>query len=124
MITRRPLQVASCASRAIMSRKLWGVVGLLLAAGAGFGYFHVLWHVYGNQTLEYANATYTVSTFESVFLYWFSGLGLLVTVGLTLGLTLLLPEIKWRIPDWSLALIPVAVLAAIAIPWLVFRGAP
>jgi 4-amino-4-deoxy-L-arabinose transferase-like glycosyltransferase len=102
-------------------RWLWGVAALLLAAGAAIGCRQILWQVYGHSAVEYAATAYGLSSFEAAIYFWTGGLGLLVTIGLTLGGALLLPA-GFRVPNRSLALIPLAAAAALAARIFVFHG--
>jgi hypothetical protein len=102
-------------------RWLWGVAALLLAAGAAMGCRQILWHVYEHSAVEYGATAYGLSSFEAAVYFWTGGLGLLVTMGLTLGGALLLPA-GFRVPNRSLALIPLAAAAALAARLFVFHG--
>jgi hypothetical protein len=96
------------------------ICGFLLAFIAGAGYFQVIWKIYRAAGMDYGSPPYSVGVFESNFLYWFAGCGLLITVGLTVGLGLLLPR-GFRLPNWSLAMIPLAVVLALAARFWVFQ---
>src|SRR5437870_5357858 len=103
--------------------RLWGVGALLLAIGAGVGFYQIVWKVYHGQITDYGVLPYTAGALESSFLYWFAGLGLLATIGLTVGLALLLPP-ALTVPDWSRALILLAVALALAVRFLILQQSP
>lgn len=104
-------------------RRVWSVASLLLAVGAGSAFYSILWRLYAGQVLDYGSAPNTVGWFEGTVFYWFGGFGLLATVGLSLGLTLLFPS-GFRIPNWSLAMIPLVVTLALAAKFFVLQRAP
>ena len=104
-------------------RRTWGVAALLLALGAGAAFYSILWKLYAGQVLDYGAAPFTIGWFEGTVYYWFGGFGLLATVGLTLGLTLLFPN-GFRIPGGSLAMIPLVVALALAGKFFVLQRAP
>ncbi len=102
-------------------RWLWGVAALLLAVGAGIGYRQIFWQVYAHNAVEYASATAALTSFESTIYFWIGGLGLLATLGVTVGGALLLPA-NLRIPNWALALIPLTAAAAFGARIFLFQG--
>jgi len=89
---------------------LGGLGALLLAVAAGVAFYHVIFTIYHGQVSDPGELSNLVGPLESSFLYWFAGTGLIATIGLTIGLTLLLPA-TLRIPDWSIALIPASIAA-------------
>ena len=88
-----------------MKRWAGGLGALLLALAAGVAFYHVVSTIYNGQVSDPGETSNLIGPLESSFLYWFAGMGLIATIGLTIGLTMLLPP-ALRVPDWSLALIP------------------
>jgi len=91
-------------------KTLAGLAALLLAVAASVAFYHVIFTVYGGHVADPGEASAIIGPMESSLLYWFAGTGLIATIGLTIGLTRLLPA-ALRIPDWGIALIPVSVAA-------------
>lgn len=100
---------------------LVGLASLLLAIAAGVALYHVVLGVYHGQAADAGEASVVIGSLESSFLYWFGGTGIIATIGLTAGLSLLLPT-TLRVPDWTIALIPLSVVAQAAVRFYVMHG--
>src|SRR5436853_263437 len=101
---------------------VWIAASLLLAAGAAIAFRQILWKVYAGPVGDYGSSPFTVGNFESTLFFWFGGLGLLASIGITIGVSLALPN-GIRVPDWSTAMILVVVALAIGARFFVFQNA-
>ena len=96
------------------------VAALLLAVAAGVALYHVVFTIYHGQVTDAGDASNLIGANESSFLYWFAGAGLVAAIAIAMAIPAAL-----RLPDWSLALIPVSVAAQMSVrfyvhtPWLV-----
>lgn len=92
----------------------FGLAGALLAMAALSVYvlYAELDTFYHGLGILYGLTVYEPDLFERAFLFWFSGLGLLATIGITLGLGLLLGG---RVKESARKVFPTAIVAVLAL---------